>query len=227
MTLLNSTQVPNALLEAIINDEFTEREIKVLLFITRKTIGWHKETQWVTLDYLEKCLPKLWKTHASSVLSSLEKKGAITRTPHKDGGWEVNLAEKWGVTKSVTDRYQIGNHSIMKRNNYTSDGADAPRLVSDKEWEDRNSVPKDDSRRVKDKLAIYHLFSPSELPWWKRRQEREAALSLFDYGVEKVRRGLDLMRENKDDKYCPQAYTPCQYVEKLPKLKEYLRRKDL
>ena len=127
--MLNSTQVPNALLEAIFEDNFTEREAKVLLFVCRKTIGWHKETQWVTLDYLAKCLPKLGKTHASEVLYSLEEKGAIVREPHINGGWETNLSEKWGVPKSGTVDSQIGNHSIKKRDKLVTEAvASAPSM---------------------------------------------------------------------------------------------------
>lgn len=78
--------------------------------------------------------------------------------------------------------------------------------------------------RVKDKLAIYHLFSSKEQPWWRHAQQKKAALSLFDLvGVESVKNGLALMQEHRDDKYCPQASTPFEYEEKRERLIRYLK----
>lgn len=97
-------------------------------------------------------------------------------------------------------------------------------IVSDSEREDH---PKKETRS-KDKEAIYKLFSSKEQPWWRHKQQKIAALSLFDLiGIEKVKRGLELMCEHADDKYCPQAATPFQYEEQLPKLTAYIKRNGL
>jgi phage replication O-like protein O len=47
----NTTQVPNVILNNL--EEFNQSELKILLLITRKTIGWHKETDWLTYNYIE------------------------------------------------------------------------------------------------------------------------------------------------------------------------------
>lgn len=108
----------------------------------------------------------------------------------------------------------------------TSLGANAPRIELIEETE-REERPKRETR-TKDKEAVYKLFSSKEQPWWRHAQQKKAALSLFDLiGIEKVRRGLGMMRENADDKYCPQAATPFEYEEKLPKLAAYAKRKGL
>jgi hypothetical protein len=79
--------------------------------------------------------------------------------------------------------------------------------------------------RTNDKETIYRLFSEKEQPWWRHKQQKIAALSLFDLiGVEKVQAGLQKMRENIDDPYCPQASTPFDYEVKLPKLSAYAKR---
>lgn len=82
--------------------------------------------------------------------------------------------------------------------------------------------------RVKDKLAVYHLFSSKEQPWWRHAQQKRAALTLFDLvGMEKLRAGVQFMRENSHDKYCPQADTPFEYEEQMPALARYVKRKGL
>lgn len=101
--------------------------------------------------------------------------------------------------------------------------ADAPRVV--KVYESEDEKPQKKENRTKDKDTIYALFSSKEEPWMRFAQQKKAALSLFDLeGVEKVRTGRRIMRENIDDPYCPQADTPFDYAQKLPKLKAYAKR---
>lgn len=83
-------------------------------------------------------------------------------------------------------------------------------------------------RRTRDKEAIYRLFSEKPQPWWRHKAQRDAALSLFDMvGIEKVKAGIEFMREHADDKFCPQASTPFEYEQKMPKLKQYAKRKNV
>lgn len=98
------------------------------------------------------------------------------------------------------------------------------RVVKITEDEDKPSHP---DRRVKDKVVVYNLFSSKRQPWWEYKQDRKAALWLFDNGLEKLKRGLRIMRENEEDQYCPQASTPHEYVKKLPQLRRYAKKNNL
>jgi hypothetical protein len=134
------------------------------------------------------------------------------------------LDETQGVPVQSDSRlnpvFRIDKNRIDK--NTTGAVAIAPRIEYVVEDEDR---PAKKESRVKDKLAIYHLFSQKEQPWWRHAQQKKAALSLFDLvGADKVRAGLQKMRENVDDPYCPQAQTPFDYEVKLPKLSAYAKR---
>jgi hypothetical protein len=92
----------------------------------------------------------------------------------------------------------------------------------------RDEEPTKSEKRTKDKETIYRLFSSKEQPWWRHAQQKKAALSLYDLlGEEKVRKGLSVMRENADDKYCPQAATPFEYEEKLPALSRYVKKNGI
>lgn len=98
--MLNSTQVPNKLLDAIISGEFTERETKMLLYICRKTIGWQKEIAWVGYKLIEKDLG-ITKGNAWQVIGNLVKKNALVKEK-KSGRNVLSLGDKWGVPKSGT-----------------------------------------------------------------------------------------------------------------------------
>ena len=87
-------------------------------------------------------------------------------------------------------------------------------------------APKQD-RRTKDKEAVYKLFSSGKEPWMMHAQQKTAALRLFDRGVDKLAKGISIMREHSSDKWCPQALTPYEYEEKLPKLNAYIKKNGL
>lgn len=123
MRLLNSTQIPNTLLEALYvkNSEFSESEKDMLLYICRRTIGWRKETDWLTFRRIEQDLERK-KSHVSEVLSSLEKKGAIVR--EKKGGkagWLVSLCEERWIKKFPNTEPKVppdGTKSSLTRNSH-------------------------------------------------------------------------------------------------------------
>ena len=88
--------------------------------------------------------------------------------------------------------------------------------------EDGNPTEKKDTRRVKDKEKIYFLFGKKKQPWWYHKQERIAALRLFDMkGYDKVKRAVEFMKKNKKDVFCPQATKPFELEQKWDNLLNY------
>jgi hypothetical protein len=146
--------------------------------------------------------------------------------------WKLNAEYYQGANESTPlpkqgadERSKGANESAPSKNynkNKELGDANAPQRERSKELEPEERPKKE--TRSKDKLAVYFLFSSKEQPWWRHAQQKKAALSLFDLvGIEKVRRGLALMKENEDDKYCPQAATPFEYESKLEALKRYAK----
>lgn len=133
------------------------------------------------------------------------------------GGYKLNHVK--GTNQLVpnaisnAEKYNFGESSIRVESYSSKDEDVEPRTKPD--------------RRVKEKQAVFILFSSKEEPWMRHKQQREAALRLFDRGLDKLERGLTVMRENEDDKFCPQAHTPFQYEEKLPNLNAYIKRQGL
>lgn len=116
MQLLNSTQVPNTLLEEVYkaNSEFKEQEKSMLLFICRKTIGWQKDTQWLSLSYISNSTGHA-KSHISKTLNGLiKKKAIILEILGKKRIYSLNVS-RWGVTYQVTEGYLTGNEGLPNR----------------------------------------------------------------------------------------------------------------
>lgn len=92
----NYTQIPNAIFELMADKDahLTESELRVILAIARKTFGWHKKRDKISLTQLE----KLTAMSRPSIVAGLEAaidRGIVRRTPDKNdklGGFFYELA---------------------------------------------------------------------------------------------------------------------------------------
>lgn len=107
MRLLNSTQIPNKLLKAIIAGEFTQLELRVLLQICRSTIGWQKETDWLGLSLMCDKLQSTSKSAISLAIRNLIQKKAIVKESISNRSIYSLNAERWGFLDSQDDSEDI------------------------------------------------------------------------------------------------------------------------
>lgn len=169
----------------------------------------------------------------SNAFAELERLGEIrtertkrTRKVYKTSRDPKQLGSETQVG-STRDPSWFGSNSVSNSvSNSNCESEDSPvEIVSESSLE---KEPKQDTRRTKDKLEIYHLFSDKEQPWWRHAQQRKAALSLFDLiGTDKVRAGLAFCKANEDNPYCPQPMTPYEYEQALPRITRFRRKNDL
>lgn len=77
-----TTNIPNAILEAIIADtELTKRELKILLLIVRLTIGLHNNTCEVTNRQMQAA--GIGENHTQETITSLIQKGWLVKLQHR------------------------------------------------------------------------------------------------------------------------------------------------
>jgi phage replication O-like protein O len=83
----NYTQIPNAIFELMADKEahFTEAELRVVLAIARKTFGWHKKRDKLSLTQLEK-LTAMSRPSVKAGIDAAIARGLVRRTPDKDDG---------------------------------------------------------------------------------------------------------------------------------------------
>ena len=78
MKIINSTQIPNYIIHFICKGTFSQIETKVILAICRQTIGWNKETDWITFKRFKQ-LTDMSESLLSRSIKQLIKKGVIVR----------------------------------------------------------------------------------------------------------------------------------------------------
>ena len=96
----NFTQVPNDILEALARTHLSPYESNVILFIIRKTFGWNKTEDWISLSQIAEGT-KIAKPNVCRTLNSLKRRNIIERPDR----WHVGLQLDhtfWCLNRSVT-----------------------------------------------------------------------------------------------------------------------------
>jgi phage replication O-like protein O len=72
------TKVPHGILEALARICLGSYEMRVVLFVIRKTYGWHKEVDWISLSQISEGTG-IAKSNVSRTIKSLALKNIIIR----------------------------------------------------------------------------------------------------------------------------------------------------
>lgn len=75
--------------------------------------------------------------------------------------------------------------------------------------------------------AVFDLFqgNPARLVWKTRLYQREAAKVLSDtYGIDELKRRYQVSLKYKDEQHCPQIDSPSDFLDKMPKMENFLKK---
>lgn len=106
------TGIANEILEAITQANFTLRELKIVLCVLRNTYGWGRKKCYLSLSQVAKATG-LTKGGVSGALGSLIEHGVLKRYEDRSIEFCKNY-HQWGVAKSATGGFQIGNPKVAK-----------------------------------------------------------------------------------------------------------------
>lgn len=85
--------IANEILEALAKTRLWPNETRVLLFIIRKTYGWHKKTDWIALSQIEAGTGIL-KPNVCQAIKSLAGRNPIVRPDNKHVSFQKDYS-KW------------------------------------------------------------------------------------------------------------------------------------
>lgn len=121
------TRIANELLEAILIADFSKRQQKIILAIIRKTYGYNKTSDDMTVSQLA-LLTGIAAPHVSTTIKELIASSVVIAGSGRYGKTlSINkLYDQWGVTKTVTvtktvmtetvtPSYQNGNYELPKQ----------------------------------------------------------------------------------------------------------------
>lgn len=117
------TRIANELFDAIISFDFSKREQKIILCVIRKTYGFGKRVDDMTLTQIANATG-LHLAHVSCTVSDLSSRNILLKRQggygfilgiNKDYGQWRALPKRQGVTETVSEPYHNGNLTLPKQ----------------------------------------------------------------------------------------------------------------
>lgn len=229
------TKLPKKLSIDLCRSNLTSREIRVLLFVVEKTLGWQKKDACLRqIDISE--ATNIHSSHISKTIKSLASKGYVNAKKEKYGVY-LEVDEKWleessGGFKSKPNR--ISKIAKLDTSTYPSQPSQVGyvEMTATPIQELKAPSPKEIKKEtIKENLSfksktLEDYFSNILAPK-KQKKEREAYFSLVSNGIseEDISKGLRFLQErgipgSNKSAYLPLCWLTVGIDDLLPRLKK-------
>jgi len=153
------TRIANEILEALVKRNLSPYESRVLWFIIRKTYGWQKKDDLISLSQIV-VGTDIKKGHASRALSSLISKQIVTRLGNKRLGFNKDY-DSWLLKLPAEEPSETnGDNSVSEvtsSGNNLGEGklpAEEPKLPAEEPLPTSSRVPVEEPQKIKTKETI-------------------------------------------------------------------------
>ena len=218
------TPIASEILEHLVKLPLSAAELRVLLWVFRKTYGWNKKEDLISLTQFEQAT-KMSRPTVVRALKNLVIRGILVKTPKLAYMVEKDW-EKWVV--KTPKLVKFGNHLGLDA--LTKSGLDALTHNSNKHIQKKRqpTVAEDatlEGKQINHLLAeFYKTINP--LISFKNNTQRDAALEIIKkFGFEEA---IDITRyaiSVQGDKFAPRITTPLKLKEKYADLEIYKNNK--
>lgn len=103
------TRIANELLDALIRFDFSKRQYKVVLFVIRKTYGWNKKADVMSLSQIVDGTG-LFRTHCCATVNELSDMKVLLKQAHQHGQL-IKLNKNYGEWKLLPKQSQCDQNS--------------------------------------------------------------------------------------------------------------------
>ncbi len=201
-----NTQIANEILEALCKKRISGQSMQILLFIIRKTYGWHKKEDQISLSQF--CLGTgLDKPHIVRNIRKLTTQNMVISQKGNAKGNKYRFNKDFDTWKSFPEKATIaqkGNSSLPKKAHT------------------KETITKETNIYI----AKFKKINPTYEIIYKNTTERGALERLIKrFGWPEIEAKIDFLAVHKNDKYCPQAFTPYYMEKKWPQLEKFILEK--
>lgn len=212
------TQIAHEILEIVVRTPLAGRHKDVLLFVMRKTYGWGKKEDYISLSQFvywtgidRKSICRIIK---DLVDWKLIKKNGSNYTFQKDYSiWLVAPRPLGGSGKSVPGVVATQPHTKETITKEINTGSVNPKPMKNYEEPEIQTDPDykapEPVRQRVPYFEVFEAFGKYPKGWLVNKTEIAAAKRLLEEkGMEQIKKALTLYREYRTEKYCPVISSP-------------------
>jgi phage replication O-like protein O len=107
------TDIANEIMEAMARTHWSGYEIQIILFLLRKTYGWHKKEDWISLSSFEKATAIDHTSICRTIKKLINRK--IIKKDKKKMSFNKDYDEWEGVAKSPLAKSSMGGGEIVNK----------------------------------------------------------------------------------------------------------------
>jgi len=223
----NFTRIVNPLLDNLIKIPFKGCEIPVAIYLIRKTYGFNKTEDEISLSQFCKDLTRSKQTIVTALKNLQLVK--IARLVRK--GDSKKSSNVWAINKYYKTWELVSTVRLVKRKRGTSLTEGLKLVQTARHTKDsKENITKDiraaEPPQVNELLNFFKQTVNEHLAF-NNKTERKACTDLLNtYGLEKTKQALTYLEEKrKTDKYLPIITTPWELWTKWAKIKQHLQTK--
>ena len=219
------TQIANEVLEKIYQQPLTSSEFRVVFFVIRKTWGWKKKEDKISLSQIAKEVG-IPRSNASDILQSLVAKRLLVKTKGIINTLQFNKDyEKWVVAKRLPPSRSTTTTLVAKQR---------PEVVATvrhtqetiKETITKETIPNGiEGSKINTFIGMFKSINPSFERLYAQKGQRDAMSRLISrYGEQKVENMLRELPSILQKPYAPIITTPYQLEQKLGALLIFIKK---
>lgn len=215
-------QIANEIFEALCKIKINGEARQVLDFIIRKTYGFNKRRDQISLTQFERGTG-LYRASVCRSINKLKNMKIIIQIQDKEiNTYEFNKHyDEWVVSKLIPSIKTSKKGSINSANRVVSN------LIHTKDIYTKDIYTKDNSdltvAGVEDILNIFYKINPT-LNWGNKTTRKACKDLIKQFGLEETKRMAEAVVSIQGKPYAPVATTPHQMKEKLAQFKIYFDR---
>lgn len=216
------TPIANEILDKIVNTTLLGAEFQVLLFIIRKTYGYQKKSDRISLTQFEKgtglSRPTVVKT-----IKNLMAKGLIVKIclPGGDMGYTfIKDHENWVVKTHLL----VKGKWVTSKDVFTKTSKDV--LTHKRKKEIYTKEIGEHSSQVNDLINLFKEVNPNYEQLFKNTNQRKSLERLLKKNsYEQLSKMIKFLEKSNQDKFAPIITTPSQLESKLGQLLAWAQKK--
>ena len=226
----NFTRIVNEVLDELVKTPLLGKEFAVLLFIIRKTWGFQKKTDIISLSQIE-AGTKTGRPTVVKALKNLVARNMIVKTPLLGGNISFSFNkyhEKWLVnTPKLVKGKGFPSKDLLT--NTSKDLLTHKRKKKDTKEILGGETPQDTFyKEIREVIELFGLFNKNNRSWYKNTTQREDIKWLVqNYTLEKVKKAIYLTKFCFKDNFYPSISTPHELREKWVKMKKFYGSKEI
>jgi len=213
------TRIANGIIEDLVKINLSSYQTRVLLFIFRKTYGYGKREDWISVSQIVTCTGIL-KSHVSRAKSELLKRHLVTSNGNK-----ISFQKDSSQWRELPKQVTVTNSGQK----VTNSGQKLPVQGHTKETIQKKLTKEIYSKHTCNKLlGLFKDINPSYENLFVNKSERKSMDSLVSkYGEEKMYNLIINLQSIVERPYAPRITTPYELERKMGQLILFLKQEKL